>query len=453
LLSICANIVLERIKKDIQSYRLFDETDQLALAISGGKDSVAVAHLLNECGVPFQMVHVNFGLRGEDSDGDEYFLDELANNLTHCRGLIKRKVETKKYAEEHKLSTQEAARTLRYDFFDQLHKENCFTKLITAHHASDQLETFFINLYRKSGIKGLRGIPATRDYLIRPFLTVTENELLNYLLSTNIAHREDNSNSDSYYLRNRFRNKILPKITKELPDFEARTLASMLILQKESELFFELLTKEISHFVVEKGDTLEIQKKTLLSFPQAGVMLYQILDKYFFNYSQCEQIIKACQGESGRVFYSDTHQLNIDRALIFIIPKLENTGQVLAVTGSGEYTLQQATLTLNCTENKTFTNNSNSECVELDPSLFPLQWRYWKEGDCISPLGMKGTKLMSDFFIDLKIPVHMKNQIPLLCSQNEVLWVSGYRISDKVKLKHDKHIYQISVIFDVKPHF
>jgi tRNA(Ile)-lysidine synthase len=443
--------VLERIKKDIQSYRLFDETDQLALAISGGKDSVAVAHLLNEWGVPFQMVHVNFGLRGEDSDGDEYFLDELANNLTHCRGLIKRKVETKKYAEEHKLSTQEAARKLRYDFFDQLHKENCFTKLITAHHASDQLETFFINLYRKSGIKGLRGIPATRDYLIRPFLTVTQNELLNYLSSANLTHREDNSNSDSYYLRNRFRNKIIPEITKELPDFEARTLASMTILQKEQELFSELIKKEITRFVLEKGDTVEIQKKALLSFPQAGVMLYQIIDKYLFNYSQCEQIIKACQGASGKVFFSDTHQLSVDRSLIFIILKCENTGQVLTVSGPGEYMLENALLTLNNTETTTFTDDPNSEYVELNPLLFPLQWRYWQEGDCISPLGMKGTKLMSDFFIDLKIPVHMKSNIPLLCLQNEVLWVSGYRISDKIKVKHDKHLYKISVTFEQKP--
>ena len=221
--------MLDHIKKDIQSYRLFNETDQLALAISGGKDSVAVAHLLNEWGVPFLMVHVNFGLRGEDSDGDEYFLDQLANDLINCLGLIKKNVETKTYGLDHKLSTQEAARELRYQFFDQLYNEKHFTKLITAHHASDQLETFFINLYRKSGIKGLRGIPSAREYLIRPFLSVTQNELLTYVLSTNISFREDKSNSDSYYLRNKFRNKIIPEITEELPDFESRALSSYIV--------------------------------------------------------------------------------------------------------------------------------------------------------------------------------------------------------------------------------
>jgi tRNA(Ile)-lysidine synthase len=441
--------VLDHIKKDIQSYRLFDETDQLALAISGGKDSVAVAHLLNEWGVPFLMVHVNFGLRGEDSDGDEYFLDQLANDLTNCIGLVKRRVETKTYALDHKLSTQEAARELRYQFFDQLYNEKHFTKLITAHHASDQLETFFINLYRKSGIRGLRGIPSARDYLLRPFLSITQNELLTYLLSADIAFREDKSNSDTYYLRNRFRNTIIPKIKKELPDFESRALSSLNILRKESELFSALINKEIGHILVDKNGALEIQKQALLSFPQAEVMLYQILDKHLFNFSQCEQIVKACLGDSGKVFYSDTHQLSIDRSLIFIIPKPENTGQVLLVSGTGEYAIHGATLNLKHVQEALFNADPNLECVVLDPSFFPLQWRFWEEGDFISPLGMKGTKLMSDFFIDLKIPVHRKSQIPLLCSQKEVLWVSGYRISDKIKVKDDTLLYQISVIFDV----
>ncbi len=441
--------MLDHIKKDIQSYRLFNETDQLALAISGGKDSVAVAHLLNEWGVPFLMVHVNFGLRGEDSDGDEYFLDQLANDLINCLGLIKKNVETKTYGLDHKLSTQEAARELRYQFFDQLYNEKHFTKLITAHHASDQLETFFINLYRKSGIKGLRGIPSAREYLIRPFLSVTQNELLTYVLSTNISFREDKSNSDSYYLRNKFRNKIIPEITEELPDFESRALSSLDILRKESELFYVLMNKEIGRILVEKGSMIEIQKQALLSFPQAAVILYQILDKYLFNYSQCEQIINSCTSDSGQIFLSKTHQLNIDRDLLYIIPKIVSIDQVLDINGPGQYILEHTTLTLKQVQKALFTDDRNLECVELNPSFFPLQWRFWEEGDFITPLGMNGTKLMSDFFIDAKIPVHMKSQIPLLCAQKEVLWVSGYRISEKIKVNYYTHLYQISVNFDV----
>jgi tRNA(Ile)-lysidine synthase len=448
LLSIYANIVLKGIKNDILSHQLFDEADQIGLAISGGKDSVAVAHLLNECGVSFCMVHVNFGLRGAESDGDETFLHQLAQDLKYCTSLLTKKVDTKKYVSEHKISTQEAARELRYSYFEELYQTHCFTKLITAHHAADQVETFFINVYRKSGINGLRGIPPSRDYIIRPFLSVTQSEIISYINEHNITYREDSSNGNSQYLRNKFRNKILPAIAQELPDFENRTLGSISILQKESELFKVLIDKEIKQIVNHTDAGITIQKKGVLSFPHGSVILYNIIDKYLFNFSQCEQIIASIQGESGKSFYSETHQIAIDRDLIYLVPLKSKLQDGIEIHGEGTYSLCSTSITLKRVQEVVFEKSANVEYVELHPSCFPLQWRFWQQGDRISPLGMQGSKLVSDVFIDLKIPNPSKSSIPLLCSEKDVLWIAGYRLSDKVKVKSYNHLYQIYLTFD-----
>ena len=448
MLNTSANIVLDKLKSYITKHQLFDKSDQLALAISGGKDSVCAAHLLNNLKIPFLMVHVNFNLRGEESDGDEKFVSQLANELEYCSNLFKLSADTQTHAAERKISIQEAARQIRYDYFTELYTNGSLTKLITAHHKTDSLETFFINLYRKSGIAGLTGISNKRDFIIRPLLCFSSDEIESYTSKNNIEFREDSSNSQTKYLRNTFRHLITPKIEEHLPDFESRSLESIEILKQENESLTYLLENYAKSISIYKNGQFSIQKNAVYSFPQPTVLLYSILDKFGFNPTQCKQIGVLKRDSIGKMFYSKTHQALVDRELIIVSEILDNLELSLKISDPGTYQFGSKTLIIKKVNDATFSSNKFEECVQLSADIFPLTLRKWKQGDRFQPLGMKGSKLISDFFIDEKINLNEKGEITMLCSNNEVLWVAGHRISEKVKIEDTRDIYQLSLIFE-----
>ncbi|PCJ63115.1 MAG: tRNA lysidine(34) synthetase TilS [Bacteroidetes bacterium] len=440
--------MLDRLKSYISKHKLFDKSDQLALAISGGKDSVCAAYLLNALNIEFLMVHVNFSLRGDESDNDEKFVLDLAVKLEMCTGIFVKKADTTTFAKLNKLSIQEAAREIRYQYFNELKTQQLYTKIITAHHTSDSLETFFINLYRKSGIRGLTGIQPIRNFVIRPLMAFSSLDIVNYIEENEIEFREDSSNNNTKYLRNSFRKAILPQIFKKLPDFEKRSLESIAILKQEQESLNYLLSAHSDSISTVENSKLKIQKNAVLSFPQPTVLLYHILDKFGFNPSQCKQIGIACRAENGKVFETDTHNLVIDRKHLIVLPKSVSKNYALEILTYGEFQVQNIYLKIEAVSHITFDNNKLSECVHLPTNFFPLTLRTWSTGDWFQPLGMQGTKLVSDFFIDEKINILEKQNIPLLCRQNEVLWIVGYRISEKLKITDNKDIYHLSLIFE-----
>lgn len=442
-----AKNVLVKLKTFIKEHQLIDNSDQIALAISGGKDSVFAAHLLNELGKSFVLVHCNFNLRGEESDSDEQFVSSLCAKLKNCDGVFIKKFDTSSHAAINQLSIQEAARELRYNYFAELKDQGHFTKLITAHHQSDALETFMINLYRVTGIKGLAGIPKKRDFIIRPFLAFTSNEISDYLASNGISYREDRSNSDLKYLRNKIRLKVLPFIEEHLPSFSKNARASISHLESENELlqyFIKRETNQITHYQ-SNTDNLTIDKNAIQSFPQPGVILYSILDNYGFNHSQCQQIAESCDADSGKIFLSNTHKVLIDREEIKVEKLKAKNTKPISVSSEGEYLIGNYVVTLKRIKKANFNSNKNEESVEIPENLFPLTLRTWEEGDKFNPLGMKGTKLLSDFFIDEKIDVFSKDTIPLLCKNENVLWVSNYRISESIKVQSNSNLYQITI--------
>jgi tRNA(Ile)-lysidine synthase len=338
---------------------------------------------------------------------------------------------------------QEAARKIRYGYFEELKNRGVFSKIITAHHSTDQLETFFINLYRTSGIQGLKGIPLSRDYIIRPFLALSSSEIHAYLISNNIPYRSDSSNEDTKYLRNTFRKEVLPDIVSVLPEFEDRALKSISFLREESALLDHLITKELDSIICNENDRLKIAKNALLGYPHPHLILYRIIDAYDYNPNQCLQIIRACNANSGKVFFSESSQLTIDREYIFVTENTSTTLAPISVSGPGIYSFGKAIFHLNKIKNVVFSDDKMEESIALTLDKFPLDIRNWEEGDRFQPLGMKGSKLLSDFFIDQKIDVHSKGTIPLLCSKNEVLWIPGYRISEKIRVKKNSNLFSI----------
>ncbi len=434
-----------KLKSFIAQHKLIAKSDKIALAISGGKDSVFAAYILNEMKQPFLMVHVNFNLRGEESNGDALFVRNLSADLEYCNGVFVENVDTVKYANEQRLNSQLAAREIRYNYFDQLRSQGEFTKLITAHHQDDQLETFFINLNRQSGLKGLKSIPVKRDFIIRPFIFLNTIEIKYYLEKNNIVYREDSSNISDKYARNLWRNKLLPEIAKKLPDFNKNLASSIQKLIKENEVLNWLISEKTSQLTREENDKLYIDSEALTIFPQSAIFLYRILDGRGFNFSQCEQIVSSFDSV-GAMFYSGSHQLLVDRDRFIVKNKEIENFTSIEIYSTGTFQLDEHTLDLKETSSIQFNNNPKEETVNIPKELFPLTLRYWQEGDRIQPLGMKGKKLVSDFFTDEKIDSFTKKSLPLLCLGNEVFWVPGYRISEKIKVKNEKDLFRLRML-------
>ena len=242
-----------------------------------------------------------------------------------------------------------------------------------------------------------------------------------------------------------WRNKLLPEIAKKFPDFNKNLVSSIQKLTKENEVLNWLISEKTSQLTREENDKLYIDSEALTIFPQSAIFLYRILDGRGFNFSQCEQIVSSFDSV-GAMFYSGSHQLLVDRDR-FIVKNMEiENFTSIEIYSTGTFQLGEHTLDLKETSSIQFNNNPKEETVNIPKELFPLTLRYWQEGDRIQPLGMKGKKLVSDFFTDKKIDSFTKKSLPLLCLGNEVLWVPGYRISEKIKVKNEKDLFRLRML-------
>jgi len=435
--------VLTKLKSFIEKNQLFNKSDQIGLAISGGKDSVCTAHLLNDLKISFLMVHVNFNLRGKESDSDQKFVEHLSKELSYCKGIKVHSANTENYANTNKLSIQEAAREIRYIYFEKLKESGCFNKLITAHHQNDLIETFFINLQRKSGINGLKSIPVKRDYIIRPLLVFSSEEISAYIHKKAINYREDSSNENIKYLRNNIRKNVIPTLVESLPDFINNTSESISMLNAENDTFNYLLEQEISKITSSDSGNIFISKELLFNYPHPAVILYRILDSYQFNFDQCQQIIECLNGISGKQFFTKTHQLIVDRKQIIVKAKKITQATPLIIKKEGTYAFSDYSITIRKVTNWEFNKDKKEEILQISSDMFPLTIRSWMSGDRFTPLGMKGSKSLSDFFIDQKISLMEKSEIPLLCSNDKILWIIGHQISDLVKVSGTESVYQV----------
>ena len=432
--------MLEKLKSFIESHQLLNKTDKLAIAVSGGRDSVLAAHLVNELQIPFVIVHCNYNLRAEESDGDEQFVRDLQENLEYASEVL---VKQFNYDESSE-SVQLWARNRRYEYFEELFRKGEFTKLITAHHKDDDIETFLMNAMRGSGMAGLKGIPLIRDYVIRPLMCFDRDEINSHITKKGIVHREDSTNSKSDYTRNKIRNELAPFLDSAFSNWREGFSKSTQILKQEHELWTFLLSeirenclKKSTQNVSYQVDMLKIQ-----TYPQSHVILYTILNDFGFNMDQCHDILNA---ETGAVFYSGDHELLKDRDLLKVRKTRVENDRVIAIQGPGTYTLGRWQLEVEPTSTFEIPFSDFEELISLDMLDWPLDLRFYQEGDKIQPLGMEGRKLVSDYFTDKKIDRFGKTDTPLVCRESEVIVVAGIGISERVKASKDsKNLYFLS---------
>jgi tRNA(Ile)-lysidine synthase len=417
----------------VKSHKLFDRSDSLLVAVSGGKDSVCLAHLLSLSEYNFTIAHCNFKLRGKESDEDALFVKQLAKDLGV--NYFEKVFDTAQYAEEKKLSIQEAARNLRYNWFRELKEKHGFSKIVTAHHQEDSVETFFINLFRSSGISGLTGIPVISNDIVRPLLFASRSDIDRHIQTFNLNYREDSSNITNDYLRNKIRHELIPIIQKLDNRSYNGLLKSIEFLKSDNVLFQYLLNKEAKEFIKNKEDKLIIDLKLLKQHPIAENILFKLLKPYGFHKNEVAKILKS--EESGKIFYSHNYRaaLNRNKLIISKINEDDVVTSILITEHESEIgfplKLNLEKLAVNQVE---FNFEKNISYIDADKIKWPLELRKWQYGDSFVPLGMKGRKKVSDFLIDEKVSILEKENTWVLLSNNEIVWLVGHRISDKFKI-------------------
>lgn len=426
----------EQLSNHIALHGLFAPADRILLAVSGGMDSMVLLHLLHTSGYAVGVAHCNFQLRGGESDGDEALVHETCSAYgVPC--YVKR-FDTQSYASEQGLSIQMAARALRYDFFDLLREQHGYRWLATAHHANDSLETVLLNLVRGTGLDGLTGIPVRNGAIVRPLLFATRAAIAAYAQEHGIAWREDSSNSSDYYHRNLIRNQVLPLLRMINPNLDAGFPDSAERIAGARALAAGALDDLRDRLFTFQSDRIHINRTQLVNQPWPAVILWELLKQKGFTYEQCKVICQEHQ--TGCRFYTSTHELVTDREIYVVLPRTKDIP--VSVHIDKETTtvrMPHVSLVLESLAVADFRlrRDAGIAQLDLDRLQFPLLWRVWQPGDSFIPLGMKHPKKISDFLIDLKMSLPDKEQVTVLVSGDEIVWVTGLRISDRFKVTAD----------------
>lgn len=421
-------------------------TDNLIVAVSGGADSMALLHLLSKLDYQLLAAHCNFGLRGEQSDADECLVAD------YCKGsgiaLKTIKFDTDNYAKENGISIEMAARDLRYNWFDKLTVEHGFNVVITGHHGNDSIETFFLNLVRGTGLRGLSGMHYRNKKVVRPLLDFPREAVEKYCQEESIVYRHDESNDDTKFIRNKIRHEIIPVLESINPSFY-KTMQANIEHLKDAELG---LDSEIMRFkkcdMVNEDNKVIIPISKLDNYPLYKSILFEVLKDFGFNASIVSDVIKHLNNSSGKQFFSETHRLIKDRYNLLVLPIDEaDVGHFWVEEGQNKDILNVDVRVFS--KPKDFTFSRESSLIHLDADLIdlPLMVRKWEKGDSFVPLGMKGFKKVSDFFIDEKYSLLDKEAAWLMLSGEDVIWIVGKRVDDRYKVTNrTKNIMEIKLM-------
>lgn len=426
--------MLNRFLENITNKGLFEPNQKVLLAVSGGIDSMVMLYLFEKSGFDYGIVHCNFQLRGDESDRDEEFVKKQV--LIHGVPSFFKRFDTEEYAQINGISIEMAARELRYEYFEKIRVEHNYDFIATAHHSDDLIETFFLNLNRKTGIKGLTGIKDKSGKIVRPMLFASRTDIEKYASEQYIDFREDSTNNEVFYQRNFLRHRILPLFSELNPSFKKNILASIENLKDAETVysrFFETEKQKVVEIATD-SQIVDIEKLNHSAHPK--LLLLEILSEYNFNSSVVEEVFQSRNTESGKQFFSKTHRLVKDREKLFITEIAGQENRIFYLEASDMELFEPFDITIEKLPGKDFKirKEQNIACLDLEKLEFPLLIRKWQQGDYFQPLGMTGFKKVSDFLIDEKIPVHEKENTWLLCSGEKIVWVMGMRIDNRFKI-------------------
>lgn len=455
--------LLQKFTDFIKKENLFQPKDKLLLAVSGGVDSVVLCELCKQAGYDFVIAHCNFKLRGEESDADEQFVRELARKYN--AEIFVQQFDTDKYAEEKKIGIQEAARNLRYEWFNEIvnsqwsmvNGENSFSynsqftinHILTAHHANDNIETLLINFFKGTGIKGLRAILPKQGRIIRPLLFAKKEEVIEFGAENNLKYVEDSSNASDKYTRNYFRNQLIPSIQKVFPNAEDNLLKNIERAKDVESLYEQSVNFYKKKLLEQRGEEIHIPVLKLLKCKPLATIVYEIVKDFGFTSSQTEEVIKLLDSDTGKYIGSSTHRILKNRNWLIISPNDINIAEhILIEEGNKEIQVENGKLKLErlTTDNWQLSTDISIANFDADEIIFPLLLRKWKQGDYFYPLGMNKKKKLSRFFIDQKLSLSEKEKLWIMEMNKKIIWVVGKRIDDRFKVTpKTKNILKISL--------
>jgi tRNA(Ile)-lysidine synthase len=442
---------VKRFTDFIEQNNLFEPDSTILAAVSGGMDSVVMVHLLKSAGFNFGIAHCNFQLRGDESLADQEFCNNLAGQLrvpfhtTHF--------DTLKYAADKKISTQMAARQLRYQWFEHVRQQSGYNVVALAHHQNDAIETILLNLIRGTGIAGMHGILPKNGNLVRPLLFVNRADIQNIIDDNGLHYVEDSSNASVKYARNKIRLEVIPKL-KELNPALEHTFENNLAHFRDLELFLEQHIADLKRkLFIHKGDEVHLPLDEIKKLAPKRLLLFKLLQEYGFNESTIDDLILSLEKHSGKVFEAQCFRLILDRGkLILTKQKPHKLPETLIGIHDHEVNYGGYKLTI-LHDDSPLIVKDNPMAVSIDADLlaYPLTLRPWQQGDYFYPLGMKGMKKLSDFFIDQKVPLNEKEEVPLLVNGNgDMIWIGGYRPDERYKVSDNTKKVTIFEIINLK---
>jgi tRNA(Ile)-lysidine synthase len=431
--------MVERLINSIKSLHSFAPTDTMLVGVSGGIDSVVLVDLLESAGLAFAVAHCNFNLRGAESDQDEAFVKALA--ARYDKHYYSRSFDTAGFAVENGISIEMAARDLRYAWFEEIRKTHHYDWIAVAHHRDDQLETFFLNLARGTGISGLTGMKAIQGKVVRPLLFATRKEIEIYASEKQLNYREDSSNLQTDYLRNKVRHLILPMMEELNPSFREGLHETIEHLRDSYTIYNTAIERALERVMRKKSASeIELSIAELKVLNPLPTYLFEFLKPFHFNGEVVDELVKALDAQPGKQFFSSTHRAVLDREVILI--------QKYTAPSSKRFYLDEGCRELKYPVKLTFSTqqrtsafklntSSKTAMIDRDKLQFPLILRKWQTGDYFQPLGMQGMKKLSDFFVDEKFSLPDKENVWLLANGEEIVWIIGIRLDDRYKITTD----------------
>ena len=435
-----------------------NDAKHLLLAVSGGMDSVVLCELCHQAKFDFTIAHCNFQLRGEESERDEAFVKSLGKK--YAVEVFTKRFDTEAYASSNKLSIQEAARELRYGWFNDIlngwqSKEKHPAWLLTAHHADDNAETLLMNFCRGTGLAGLKGIPASSGRIRRPLLSFSRAQISEFARENSLEFVEDSSNESVKYTRNHFRNEVIPAISKAYPSVKENLVHNAERFAEIERLYRVAVDGIIVKLCKKKGNEVHIPIKQLLGYENKA-LIFEIISTYGFVEKQVEELIKLSSGESGRFIVSPDGNYRIihHRHWFIISPATSAEAENIIITeennefnyGTHQLRIQSITPKGNALS-MIRKGEAATTIAQLDARLieFPLLLRKWKEGDYFYPLGMRKKKKVARFLIDQRMSKSAKENVWVIEMNRKIIWVVNHRIDDRFKITaNTKEILEIS---------
>ncbi len=432
--------MLDQVRQFIVQENLFDlEADTVLVAVSGGLDSVVLLDVLHRLGARLAVAHGHFGLRGAEADADEQFVRKLAKQYEVP--YFAEFFQTKAFAEREGISTQMAARLLRYRWFEEARAANGYAAIATGHHRRDQAETMLLNLTHGTGLAGLHGIRAKNDRVVRPLLAQAKDDLYDYLVENRLIWREDASNDSPVYQRNRLRQQVLPVLREINPNLDNTLAATAERVGGAEEIVRRYVADTAAQARRDAPEATYFSIATLQNTAAATLVLHELLRPFGFSWPVTKEIVASFKGLAGKQFDSPTHRLVKDRDQLVITPRrLAQYGTFQLAEGQED--LLADGLRLRASQHAgagyEIPRSRSTAALDADKLKFPLTLRRWQEGDSFMPLGLKGKKHLSDFLIDQKVPLNLKDDVRVLTSADgKICWVVGFRVDERFKVDEE----------------